>query len=173
MKPVGTERFDVFLSRSGIRVADPAHRIGRELSYAKPSPRTIIIHFGESDGSAYLAAVVRIVLKTEGDYFLTPRYGRASDLGLMEGTGEFAAILFTEEDRPRLVEYLCTRPMEIGLVSIDLYVLSATGNLLLTWDHHAASEGLTVELCQVDQATQLLVSLNELGAELEVHYVDR
>ncbi len=173
MEQIAIAQFEAFLSRAEIAVADPIHRIGRQLSYKRPPLRTIIVHFGESDIPDYVSAVVRTVLETEKDYFLTPRYGKASDLGLIEDAIEFTAILFAERDRPRLVEYLCTRPMAIGRVSTDLYVLSATGNVLLTWDHHTASEGLTIELCKVGQASQLLVALNELGAELEVYYADR
>jgi hypothetical protein len=169
MEPIGSEQFNAFLSRSGIRLPDPAIGIGRELTYARPSPRTIIIHFGEADSAAYLSTVVNIVLQMEGDYFLTPRYGKASDLGLLPGTAEFEAIFFSEKDRSRLIEYLCTRPMDMGLVSTDLYIISATGNLLLNWDHHTEEDGLSLELCQVSQASQLLVALNELGAELEVY----
>ena len=83
------------------------------------------------------------------------------------------APLFKPPDRQKLVEYLCTRPMDIGGFSADLYVLSTRGNVLLTWDHHTASEGVTIELCEVSQATQLLVALNELSAELDVYYANR
>jgi hypothetical protein len=172
MKPVSTEQLEAFLSNAGIAIADPSLRIGKELSYAEPPLRTVLVHFGESDTKVYGSAVVSIILEVEDEWFLIPRYGTASDLALIE-SGRFAAILFRPPDRERLVEYLCTRPMDIGGFSADLYVLSTSGNVLLTWDHHTASEGLAIQLCKVGQATQLLVALNELGAELEVYYVNR
>jgi hypothetical protein len=43
---------------------------------------------------------------------------------------------------------------------------------LVTWDHHTADEGLDVRLQSVAEASRLLVSLNDFGAELEVFYSD-
>ena len=172
MKPVDIDQLQAFLSNARIATADPSLKIGRELSYAEPPIRTVVIHFGEADTKTYISKVVSIILELEDEWFLIPRYGTASDLHLIEN-GRFAAILFRPPDRQKLVEYLCTRPMDIGGFSVDLYVLSTSGGVLLTWDHHTASEGLTIQLCKVEQATQLLVALNELGAELEVYYVNR
>jgi len=59
--------------------------------------------------------------------------------------------------------------MDPGATSTDLYVLSGNGKALITWDHHTAENGLLVELVSVDDASQLLRSLNNLGAELELY----
>ena len=66
--------------------------------------------------------------------------------------------------------YLCTRDMAMGSVSQDVYLVGADGNVLVTWDHHTADEGLSVDLRDVEQASRLLADLNLLGAELEVFY---
>jgi len=58
--------------------------------------------------------------------------------------------------------------MNLGATSADLYSLGTSGNALVTWDHHTADGGLTVELRRVDDSNRLLLSLNEIGAELEV-----
>ena len=58
--------------------------------------------------------------------------------------------------------------MHLGATSADLYSLGASGKALVTWDHHATDEGLRIELRQVDDSNRVLISLNELGAELEV-----
>jgi hypothetical protein len=131
-----------------------------------------LVYFGESNNQAYVSSVISIILEVEEEWFLIPRYGTASDLHIIE-SGEVAAILFRPPDRQKLIGYLCTRSMDIEGFSADLYVLSTSGNVLVTWDHHTASEGLTIQLCKVSQATQLLVALNELGAELEVFYATR
>ena len=172
MEPISTPELEACLSGAAIAVADQILHIGRELSYSEPPLRTIVIHFGESDTQLYVSKVISIILEVEEEWFLIPRYGTASDLHIIE-SGEVAAILFRPPDRQKLIEYLCTRPMDIGGFSADLYVLSTSGNVLVTWDHHTVSEGLTIQLCRVPQATQLLVALNELGAELEVYYATR
>ncbi|HVP76558.1 MAG TPA: hypothetical protein VMV04_01555 [Thermodesulfobacteriota bacterium] len=172
MEPISTPQLDACLSGAGIAVADPSLHIGRELSYTEPALRTVVIHLDESDTQIYVSKVISIILELEKEWFLIPRYGTASDLHLIESR-RFAAILFRSPDRQKLVEYLCTRPMDIGGFSADLYVLSTSGKVLLTWDHHTAREGLAIQLCKVSQTTQLLVGLNELGAELEVYDVNR
>ena len=172
MEPISTPQLEACLSGAGIAVADHSLHIGENLSYTEPPLRTVVIHLDESDTQMYVSKVISIILELEKEWFLIPCYGTASDLHLIESGGG-AAILFLPPDRQKLVEYLCTRPMDIGGFSADLYVLSTSGNILLTWDHHTASEGLAVQLCKVDQATQLLLALNELGAELEVYYVNR
>ena len=172
MEPISTLQLDAYLSGAGIAVADPSLHIGRELSYTNPAIRTVVIHLDESDNQTYVSKVISIILELEKEWFLIPRYGTASDLHLIE-SGLFPAILFQSPDRQNLVEYLCTRPMDVGGFSVDLYVLSTSGNVLLTWDHHTASEGLPMQFCKVEQATQLLVALNDLGVELGLYYVNR
>jgi hypothetical protein len=48
--------------------------------------------------------------------------------------------------------------------------LGGRGDALVTWDHHTADEGLSVQFNSIADASRLLVSLNEFGAELEVFY---
>ena len=38
----------------------------------------------------------------------------------------------------------------------------------MTWDRHTTDEGLSVQLCRVDDSNRLLLSLNEIGTEMEV-----
>ena len=172
MEPISILQLKAFLSEAGIAVADPSRGVGRELSYPEPAMRTIVVRFGKSDTEDYVFAVVSMILQLEAEWLLTPRHGTASDLGTIESVSNCGAILFGGRERQKLVEYLCAAPMKIGQVSSDLYMLSTSGNVLLTWDHHTSSEGLNVQLCQVEQASQLLVALNELGAELEVYYIN-
>jgi hypothetical protein len=51
---------------------------------------------------------------------------------------------------------------------MDLYVISGSGNTLITWDHHTASEGLGIQLRDKADTGRLLVALNDLGAELDL-----
>jgi hypothetical protein len=167
MEPVDQESLQEFLAKANMAVADPARHIGRQLAFARPPARTVVVHLG--DAADHVAKVLSIVLSSDGAWFLIPRYGTAAQLGLVEAKAEVAAVSFAPSERTFLARYLCERPMDLGSTSADLYALGASGSVLVTWDHHTADEGLTVELCRVDDSNRLLVSLNELGAEMEVY----
>jgi len=81
------------------------------------------------------------------------RHGAASDLGLMPASPDVAAISFASTERRDLAAFLCGRPTDMGSVATDVYVLASSGETLITWDHHSASEGLEVKLKSVGDAT--------------------
>src|SRR5215813_2755613 len=163
MDSVDHESLRKFLTRAGVKVADPALRIGRALTFASPPARTVVVHLGNA--TDHIAGIISIVLSIDATWFLIPRYGAAAQLGLVEGTSEVAAVTVAPSERGLLGRYLCERPMDLGATSTDIYVVGASGNILVTWDHHTADEGLTVGLRRVEDSNRLLVSLNDLGAE--------
>ncbi len=173
MEPITYDKIQDICSQSSIKVADPSIGIGRELTYINPPLRTLVFQFVESDPLEYVAGAVALILDIEEEWLLFPRYGNASDLQLLVGKDDFAAILVKASERPSLVNYLCTRPTSREFASADLYVVSKSGNILITWDHHTAREGLSVKFQQIQDASSVLVALNEFGAELEVYYVNR
>ena len=154
-------------------MADPSIGIGRELSYINPPLRTLVFQFVESDPLEYVAGAVALILDIEEEWLLFPRFGNASDIQLLVGKDDFAAILVKAPERPILVNYLCTRSTSREFASADLYVVSKSGNILITWDHHTLAEGLSIQFQQVKDASQVLLALNEFGAELDVYYVNR
>ena len=166
MEPISQDSLQAFLARAEVKVADPSLQIGRELSFVPPPARTVVVHLGEA--SAHVAKLLSIVLSLDDVWFLVPRHGSASDLGLVEARAAVAAVAFAPSERTFLARYLCERPMHLGATSADLYSLGASGKALVMWDHHATDEGLRIELRQVDDSNRVLISLNELGAELEV-----
>ena len=158
------------LSRAGIQVAAAASNIGRHLTYREDPRRTVVIHLAEAETPEYLQELMSRVLGVGDEWLLLSRYASVSELGLLPAGLDMAAIAFAQSEQPRLVEYLCTRPTTADSASADLYVLSGGGDVLVTWDHHTAVDGIDVQLRSVADATRLLVTLNELGAELEVYY---
>jgi hypothetical protein len=167
MEPVNQHVLDELLASANVDAADPARHIGRQLAFARPPARTVVVHLGEA--ADRVAEVVSIVLAMDGGWFLIPRYGTAAQLALVEAGAEAAAVSFAPSERAILGRYLCQRPMDLGATSADLYFLGASGTVLVTWDHHTADEGLTVEFRRVDDSHRLLASLNELGTEMEVY----
>jgi hypothetical protein len=92
-------------------------------------------------------------------------------LGLLSDE-DAVAIRFEIDERGVFSKFLCTRSLDLGAVSADLYALAGSGSVLVTWDHHTAAEGLSIQLLRVPDAGRLLTTLNELGTELEFFYVD-
>ncbi len=172
MKAVTEQSYLELLARAGLEVADSRLRIGKQLTYVVHVPRMIVLHLGERDTDTYIRDAVSRVLELGREWLLAPRYGSASDLGLLGDSTPAAAISFGPEERSQLAHYLRTRPMSFDSPARDLYVLSGDGNILVTWDHHTADEGLKIELRSIIDAGRLLVLLNELGAELELFYHD-
>ena len=112
------------------------------------------------------------VLELDDEWVLVTRHGSIADLKLLAGTDDAAALTFGATERHALATYLCTRPTHLSAGSADLYVFGRKGNALVTWDHHSADEGIGVDLQSVTDAGRLLMSLNELGVELELFYTE-
>ena len=172
MHPLTRDQVEQLLARAGLRVADPETGIGRELTYHAYPRRIVVVHFAEDEKLEYLVGATSRILELDEEWILLTRYGAPSDLDILPADPNMAAIAFGPADRARLADYLCTRPTDLASVSADLYTLGASGRTLVTWDHHTADEGLDVRLQSVAEASRLLVSLNDFGAELEVFYSD-
>ena len=172
MDLVPEERYRSLLAKAGIRVADPRTGIGAQLTYAAGPRRIVVIHLAKSDPAEYVENAVLKVLSLSDEWLLVPRYGTAMDLGMIAGITSAAAISFKVGERSRLATYLCTRPIDHGAHTADLYAISGRGDILVTCDHHTVADGLYIELLNIADATQLLVLLNEFGAEFEVYYGD-
>src|ERR1041384_2696126 len=155
MEPIDQKALFELLATAGVNAADPALGIGRELAFARPPTRTVIGHVGE--GSHYRAKAVSIRPSCDGSWCLIPRYGSAGTLALVETTADIAGVSFAPSEHSILERYLCERSVHPGATSADLYCLGASGHVLVTWDHHTADEGLTVQLRRVADANRLLV----------------
>jgi hypothetical protein len=141
-------------------------------SFPASSRRAIVVRFGSTDGSDYIADTVSIILSSQDSWLLIPRYGPAAQLSSLTTIPEAEALSFGANERGQLCTYLCTRDMTMGSVSQDIYVVSANGNTMVTWDHHTHDEGLRIDLRDVKESSRLLVELNTFGAELEAFYSD-
>ena len=170
MRALTQDQVDQLLAMAGIGVADSTTGIGRELTYHAYPPRIVVLHFAEDEKLEYLVGAISRILELEDEWILLTRYGAPSDLDILPTDPNMTAIAFGPADRAQLANYLCTRSTDLASVSADLYILSASGRTLVTWDHHTADEGLEVRLQSVAEASRLLVSLNDFGAELEVFY---
>jgi len=149
MSPVNQKILNAVLARSGLQAKSLSSPVGREISYRDGPLRLIIIHLLAADPLRYTRNVVSAVLRLDDQWFLTTRYGPVNHLGLVAGEGEIAAIKFEVSESQKLVDYLCSRSMDIGSTSTDLYLIGDQGKVLVTWDHHTTDEGLVVALKSV------------------------
>ena len=172
MESITEDRLREVLAKAHIDAADSARGIGQQLTYRNYARRTIVIHLAEADSREYSAEVVYRVLKLDEEWLLIPRYGSIRELDLMAEAGAAAAVSFGAAEKHALATYLCTRSTGLDSISADLYILDSRGHVLITWDHHSADEGISIELQSVSDAGGLLLALNELGVELELFYHD-
>jgi hypothetical protein len=172
MRNISHKEVKQLLLEAGISTAAPELGIGRELTYRQYPPRIVVVHLSKDEPAEYLMSLIARIFELDDEWLLFTRYGLVSDLELPIRTPDTGAIAFTRAETPRLAQYLSERPSGAGLVSADLYVLGRKGHALVTWDHHSADEGIDIKLQTVADASKLLVSLNELGVELEMYYSD-
>jgi hypothetical protein len=170
MKPVTETQLRELFDRAQIDAAAATAGIGRQLSYRRYQPRGIVIHLAEADPPEYCIELMSRVLEADDEWVLITRYGSIAGLGLMPGVHDAEALSFAATERHALATYLCSRSTGLDSISADLYVLGGKGETLITWDHHSADEGVDVALQSVSDAGRLLVSLNELGVELELFF---
>ena len=170
MKSLNEDRLREAFGRAHIDAADVSRGIGQQLTYRTNPHRTIVIHLVETHTLEYCIDVVSRVLASDDEWLLIPRYGSVRELDLIDEAGNAEAVSFTAAESDAMARYLCTRSTALSSSSADLYVLGGRGDILITWDHHSADEGISIQLQSVSDAGRLLVSLNELGVELELFY---
>jgi hypothetical protein len=172
MNALSWAQFQEVLATVDIVSAEPQTGIGRELRHRISPRRTLVIHFGVVDPLDYISGVLSIVQSSQDSWLLVPRHGPASRLGIPTAGAEVEALAYGPAERNQLCSYLCNRDMSIGSIACDLYVLSADGNTVVTWDHHTSDDGLCVAMRDVTKASRLLGALNDFGTELEVYYTN-
>src|SRR5829696_9181997 len=146
MESVTDIRLGELFARAQIEAADAAAGIGQELRYRGGARRAVVIHLAETDSIEYRVEIMARVLAMDDAWVLITRYGTIGNLGLIPDVENAAGLSFPATERHALARYLCSRATELASVSSDLYVLGCSGDTLVTWDHHSADEGITVDL---------------------------
>jgi hypothetical protein len=159
-----------FLDTTKVSAAES--QFGRVLTYRDQPLRTVVIYVGDKISREHVSRLVSVLLSSSDSWLLIPRRGSASKLGLPSIPPEAEAILFRATELDDLCAYLCTRDMDLGSPSCDLYLVSGSGTIFVTWDHHTSDEGLDANLWDIDESSRLLARLNTIGAELELFYRD-
>jgi hypothetical protein len=124
MTPVMTGEFEAVLAGGALQEAPAELGIGRELSFVDGPAREVVVHFGADESLQYLRDVTNRILALEAEWLLAPRRGAVASLGLLPEETSARAIRFEAAEHGALSHFLCTRPMELGCTSVDLYVVS-------------------------------------------------
>jgi len=172
MQSVPDEELRSFLAKAGIEMATPSSNIGAQLSYRPGARRTIVVQFAETDNWEYVSEVLSAVLSIEDTWVLIARYGSVVQLGLANNAEGAAAVRFNGDENSTFVTFLRPDLKNPRTITRDLYAIGASGEILVTWDHHTFQDGLSVEFSDIARSSRLLTGLNALGAELEVYYAD-
>ncbi len=153
-----------------MRLPDKEVGIGRYPAFNPESLRTINIHLAHEDVPDYLFELLKIILRSESAWFLVPKYRFI--LKPLDGQelADDDAILFQEKEQKQICDYLSNLISNIRCVADDIFLVSKNGNIIVRYDHHLISEGLSIELNDVNVTGTLLQNLNLLGAELELYY---
>jgi hypothetical protein len=169
VRHVSPPEFHDFLVKSGIRSADPKLGIGHEMSFVNDPLRLVVVHFAKNESSEYISGVFTHVLALDKTWYIVPRYGNLADLHLSGDVRDAAALHADQTETEGLLLFLVNHFEALQKMrGNDLYLLAGTGRIIVAYDHHSPDEGLAIYLNDALLSGQLLMSLNQLGAELEL-----
>ena len=171
MEIISSSKFKSFCDEHEIRSPVKEIGVGRYPSFEPESLRTINIHIVQEDVPEYLFELLKIILKSELEWILAPKYRFVVNPVNTKELKDDDAIIFKEDEQKGLCEYLSNLINNIRCVTDDLFLVSKSGNIIIRYDHHVISEGLSIELNDVSVTGTLLQKLNHFGAELELYYL--
>ena len=167
MRPLSREELEQTCQGVGVALAeDTAAGIGLVPQFHQGPRRVVRLQLGEP-GRDLAHKMASLVLGLCDDWILVPRFRGSSGLGFANPGTNAAATLFTGSEVASLAQHLSAFKHPEAIYS-DLWLLSADGCILIRWSHHAHVDGLDIEFASVPEASQLLVALNECGAEFGV-----
>jgi len=153
MHAVSPEELHALLAKAGIEMAPPKTKIGAQLSYRPYARRTVVVQFGEHDTPQYVSQTLLTVLSIEVAWLLTARYGSVAELISLESPDNVAALRFDAAECEVLERLLRPGPPHTRTIVRDLYVVGASGQTLVTWDHHTFQDGLSIEFSDVSASS--------------------
>jgi hypothetical protein len=170
MTPKSETALSTFLEEKEITRSPREVGIGAQLTSERHTTRIVNIHFLEDESDEYLSRILGVLFSLEGAWIIFPRYGKPADFLDVSNTQEAAAVFISAEDVPGLLSPLVSLQQSLKVIDHDPYLISGSGEILATWDHHVFSDGFSVRFSNVPKSTQFISRLNEVGAEFEVFY---
>jgi hypothetical protein len=67
-----------------------------------------------------------------------------------------------------LIDGMVSIQRDRTVIENDPYALAGSGEIIVPWDHHVFSGGLSVLFSNIEKSTSFISKLNELGTEFEV-----
>ena len=170
MDIISNSKFRSFCKEHGIRLPDKKVGIGRYPSFDLEAQRTINIHLKESDVPNYLFKLLEVILGIETKWILLSKFKYLEGLDGFGPLTDEDAIQFEKDEQSDICHYLSNLLSHIRCVTDDLFLVCKSGKIIIRYDHHVLTEGLSISLNDITVAGNLLQGLNKLGAELELYY---
>lgn len=170
MKTLTISELSDFCSRANILIPKPDVGIGNDLSYCEYPVRTVVVHFSETDIPDYLLKILNSMFSLDQSWLLVPRFKFQSDWNIPRTTENYAALVYENDDITQLSTILLKRLEYIKSFTEDLFIISGSGHMIMRFDHHFLDEGLDLYLKDIKTSNRLLVTLNNIGTELEIYY---
>lgn len=170
MNIIKKSEFFEFCAKSKIEIADSNLNIGQYLSFKDSPWRTLVVYAIRNDIPTYLQELFLTILETESSWLLCPRYRYHGGLNHHGNQYHDEILSFDCSElnslRDILVDYWEARNFCYG---DDLYIISESGDILISYDHHLEDTGLIIFLNDIEKTGKLLVVLNTLGAEIQLY----
>jgi|GEM_PF-3446105 len=172
MEIIDNSKFTSFCDEHGIHLPDKKIGVGRYPSFKPEALRTINVHLLKSDIPDYLLELLKIILKVENEWILSSKFRYIKKLNGLAELANVDAVIFERREQREICDYLSILLNYIRCLTDDLFLLSKSGNIIIRYDHHVISDGLSISLNDINMAGSLLLGLNEMGVELELFYYD-
>ena len=172
MKPVDNKDFINICRDKGINIPDENLGIGKDLSFDQGPLRTIVIHFGKDDSPDYLRKILTLILDSVDKWLFVPRFRIPSIFTENHNQNENLPFSFEVSNLDTTIKTMVGYRPELSCIADDVGLLSICGNILIKYDHHFQTEGLSVFLNDIELCNSLLISLNKIGTELELYYIN-
>lgn len=156
MIEVSYEIIEKLCKKSALSIAGKELGIGREISYINSPIRTVVVRFIDSDYPNIVRKTLQSILSIEEEWFLINRYGLLS------------AKKYIVSSAAPLAETLIRNWSKVVQKGDDVYLIGASGTVLLSFDHHIIDDGMAIYLSDIQKTGNLLSKLNVLGSEFEL-----
>ena len=154
-----TSKYEVIkdlCAKSGLEIAQDNLNIGREITYKEGLERIVVIHFIETDFPEVVRNTLLVILSIEDGWYFLNRFGSVF------------VNKYGGNESKELAETLINSFKKVEKENDDLYLISESGSILLSYDHHLFDDGMAVYLKDIDKTEKLLIKLNRIGGEFEI-----
>ncbi|QPJ61919.1 MAG: hypothetical protein G3M70_08545 [Candidatus Nitronauta litoralis] len=156
MKSIDQKQWQEFVDKSGMVMPGKGPFIGPALSFKDPATRKMVIHFTDRDFPVGFSRKLGVLLSGQEAWYLFPR------------KCFFPIELYETNEISNLKHHLVQEWCKLLDDEHDLYVVGASGDVIISYGHLFMDEGLKVFIQNPELAETLLALLIDSGANAEL-----